>query len=426
MRLYSVATNGTWLAADRANDDPTTASTIDSILIECLMATNLTVLAGLGSTLYVNTVPANLQMGRAVANGNPPRNTQPGRPDAPIAPTMATLWRTVHDTAPVDVDHVLQSVAHRPEHDGENIEVLLSRCKMALELWPSDREEHGLVTTFVAHAEAVIHGNCAFVTPQLQLPAHEMFLQRVGRRSARKTRTKIFTTNYDKCIEEAARRLRFVVLDGFSYTMPQTYDPGYFAHDIVRRERSSDAPDYVENVVQLFKLHGSVDWAREGGEIVKRANPDRPLLIYPRSSKYEQSFEPPYLDMMSAFQSTLRQHDTALIVIGFGFNDDHIAQPILAAVRSNLFLRLVVCDPGFVTFDLVTSGEASSAEAVPAQNTYHQLLKGLIDSGDPRIALIQTTFEEIAKIIPDLVAQSDRERHAERMRKLQIPNGNPE
>ena len=44
------------------------------------------------------------------------------------------------------------------------------------------------------------------------------------------------------------------------------------------------------------------------------------------------SFEPPYLDMMGAFQTAIRQPDTSLVITGFGFNDDHMTKPIMAAV----------------------------------------------------------------------------------------------
>ena len=106
--------------------------------------------------------------------------------------------------------------------------------------------------------------------------------------------------------------------------------------------------DLVPNVFQLYKLHGSVDWALniESREIERDPKTLKPVLVYPRNSKYELAFSQPYLEMMSALQTALRQSDTGLLILGFGFNDSHIAEPVLAAIRSNLSLQVVVCDPG--------------------------------------------------------------------------------
>jgi hypothetical protein len=70
------------------------------------------------------------------------------------------------------------------------------------------------------------------------------------------------------------------------------------------------------------------------------------LIIYPRLSKFESSYEQPFLEMMSRFQASLRQSNTGVLVIGFGFNDAHVAQPLLSALESNVNLKMVVVDPG--------------------------------------------------------------------------------
>jgi homogentisate 1,2-dioxygenase len=56
--------------------------------------------------------------------------------------------------------------------------------------------------------------------------------------------------------------------------------------------------------------------------------PKSTVLVYPRNTKYELAFEQPYIEMMSAFQAAIRQPETALLVVGFGFNDNHLAEPI--------------------------------------------------------------------------------------------------
>ena len=119
--------------------------------------------------------------------------------------------------------------------------------------------------------------------------------------------------------------------------------------------------------------------------------------------------------MMSSFQSSIRQTETALIVVGFGFNDDHISNPIISALQSNLNLKLVVIAPHF--FDGDNGDHIINSPTIT--HPHHKKLAELIASGDSRIAFISASFEEFSNILlPDLVAETDRERHAERFRRL--------
>ncbi|MDB2384464.1 SIR2 family protein [Endozoicomonas sp.] len=246
------------------------------------------------------------------------------------------------------------------------------------------------------------------------------FLRRVARRSNRKVRTKIFTTNYDKCFEHAGNSGRFVVIDGFSHMLPQTFDASYFGYDIVQRDEHTDSPDYISNAFHLYKMHGSVDWDRnlESKEIVRRDSPNHPVLIYPRHTKYELAFEQPYLEMMAAFQVAIRKPNTGLIVVGFGFNDNHISEPILAAMRSNLNLKVVVCDPALAPEKAQKEGE-NDWEGIANTNQYLKKVQSLIENGDPRLALLNGTFENLVSVMPDIIAETALEKHLDRVKRME-------
>jgi hypothetical protein len=210
----------------------------------------------------------------------------------------------------------------------------------------------------------------------------------------------------------------------FPHALDQVYDRAHFDYDIVRREQGKDTPDYIENVFHLYKLHGSIDWRRKGVEIFRsRDNAGDPVLIFPRSSKYQESFEAPYLDMIGAFQSALREPDTAVIVSGFGFNDDHISRPVLASVEANMSLRIVICDPLFLAEEQLETGGHVIPEGQATENRFVKALTRLARSGDPRIHLINGRFEDMALALPDLVGETDRERHANRIRSLRDESG---
>lgn len=382
---------------------------IDSALINSLSASNFSTLTGAGASLCARNAGAQQQ-----------------------APSMSDLWNAVKEEAG---DGEFGAICARFSNTklDNNIERLLTLCKIYLDLnegAQDDDQDVAAVRNFVAIAERTILSKVDFVGPNTSLSAHENYVRKIGRRGFRKARAKLFTTNYDLTFEEAARRLRFTMIDGFSHSLDQVYDRQNFELDIVRREANKEAPDYIPNALQLYKLHGSADWRRTGSDVVRsRENSTEyyPVLIYPRSSKYQEAFDPPYLDMMGAFQSALREPDTALVVAGFGFNDDHISSPILSALESNLSMRLVICDPSFIGSENDLRGTDPEppahviAHAQQHANRFLARIFSLAVSGDARVHLINGRFEDLADAMPDLIGETDRERHVERVRILRAP-----
>jgi hypothetical protein len=344
---------------------------LERFLSDVLLADNLLVLCGLGSA-------------RAAL----------GPTGQPLAPSMADLWQAAAETAGADF-HTICTEARFPQPASDpNIEALLSACHLAHAFSPSP-----LLATFIAQTEALIVAKCRFVTNEADLSTHATFLRKVARRPTRQPRLKLFTTNYDTCFEKAATLINFLVVDGFSHSTPQEFDGGYFEYDFVRREADKEAPDYIPNVFHLYKLHGSVDWETSDRRIRRNANAFNPLIIYPEYSKFELSYSQPFLEMMARFQLGLRRPNTGLVIVGCGFSDSHIAEPVLAAVRSNVGLRCLIVDPG---------SERST-------NRYVTEFGHLAKAGDHRLGLFCGTFEEFVPFIPDLVADTEAERHVRRL-----------
>ena len=387
MKIKTSLTEG-WLGdevageahADGGEDTYTSADEVSRVLSEVVTSSNLVVLAGLGTSLCVDDT------------------TGP-------APTMGRLWEAVKEECAeaaggdASWDDALR-IAKQPE-GCKDIEELLSRAKLC-EMFV-EGEDLGKIRDFIRRAEATIRREVDFISPGTDLPVHQAFLRRLARRSARRERLRLFTTNYDRCFEHAGQRAGFVVVDGFTFAQPSFFDPSLFAYDVVRRGGEGERPDYIESLFHLHKLHGSIDWEAdlESGRVVKKPDTDRPLLIYPRSSKYELAFEQPYLEMISSFQSLIRGQDTGLLIVGFGFNDSHIAEPVLAAIETNLSLKATIVSPSLVDES--------------RDNEYLRTIDGFIDGGDARLALIGASFEELVPIMPDVVAMTDLERHLDRV-----------
>lgn len=336
-------------------------------LASVVAADQLVILAGLGTSLGLL------------------RSTPEGGIADVAAPTMGTLFAEVANLNGFDKASVIA-----PDAIGRrDVEGLLSACQFQIAL-NNDPD----IVRFVDDAEAVILNLCSFIDGTTDLMSHEVFLRKIARRQTRLSRTQVFTTNYDLAFEQAAERIRFHVIDGFGFGNQGAFDGNTFDMDIVRRRRGETLM-LEPNVFHLLKLHGSVDWDEDNGEVRRVSNPENPVLIYPSQDKYQLSFRPPYLESMSRFQMALRQPDVTLVVVGFGFNDAHIVAPIEAAIRSNIGLRVVVVGPKLST----------------TENTTVQRLQKLLASGDRRITLVETTFREFSSLLPDTSPPDDRELH---------------
>ena len=383
MDFKSAATDGRWVSTDadeanqdKANEVSTSRLKLKQALTEILLSENLVVLAGLGTSLHVT-------------DGN----------DKPVAPSMSDLWAAVEQASGKGFEGIKSSVCYRSPGDRDDIELLLSQCQMAERFSPSKA-----VNEFMARAESLIVEKCRFVTESTKLGGHESFLRKAARRSTRLPRLRLFTTNYDLCFEAAASHVRFVAVDGFSHTQPQEFDGLHFSYDFVRRGHDREAPEYIPNVFHLYKLHGSVDWELKGTQVVKTLQPQKPLIIYPRYSKFESSYDQPFLEMMSRFQLSLRQPNTGLLVIGVGFKDHHISQPVMSAVRANVGLKAAIVSPS-----LKKKGNENASIAT---------VNSLIEKGDWRLTLIASTFEHLVSFLPDLVAETEEELYRQRVRSV--------
>lgn len=265
-------------------------------------------------------------------------------------PSMLGLW----DEAVASQGDVFEEICVAVDHPKEkkDIEKLLSRCQGALEF----KNERAIeIKKFIVAVEGIIRDRCRGIDDWRKVGGakqsrsevigqHVKLLSRVVPRRQDLPRTRVFTTNYDLCLELAAKEARMPILDGFDLITPRTFDGRWFDYDFVRRSVHEGAPNFLESVFHLYKLHGSVDWHRSLDGIIRDSETTDPYLIYPRNEKFALSFEQPFLEMMARFQMALREKDTTLLLIGFGFNDHHLNQPIYHALATNPNFKLLVVD----------------------------------------------------------------------------------
>ena len=92
----------------------------------------------------------------------------------------------------------------------------------------------------------------------------------------------------------------------------------------------------ASNMQPYFKLHGSSNWYADDGEslLVMGANKDLFINRYPLLQWY-----------FSTFKWYLSYPNTKLMVIGYGFGDQHINDEIVAAWRNGTLTGIFVVDP---------------------------------------------------------------------------------
>jgi hypothetical protein len=313
-------------------------------------------------------------------------------------PSMTELWNTVVGS---EATESAKNVADRVQYNIKNkdIEAFLSQIEGWLSLMGDDTE----VSAFLKTAKQKILEKCGGFIEGAPLTAHKPFLHRLSRRRVRDQRLKVFTTNYDLCFERAAAELGCIPIDGFSFSNPRHYDPRFFDYDIIRRTRSGDKQStYLEGVFQLYKLHGSVNWEKQNNGAIKEVqqpDPERACLIYPASGKYQKSYDQPYLESISQYLAAIREPNTCVLVVGFGFNDDHLSQPLLSSVQSNPHLRVIIVDPSL----------QDKAENEGKANRFHSALFEASESGED-VWFVNATFDQFAELIPDLKSLTPPER----------------
>lgn len=134
----------------------------------------------------------------------------------------------------------------------------------------------------------------------------------------------IFTSNYDLLFEEAFEQARVPYFDGFTGGSAPFFDPVTVAND-----------DLPPRWSRLWKLHGSLGWALEGGNIVRGRGRDSTQLIFPDHLKYDLTQKQPYTALFERLRHFLLNPDTLLLTIGFSFRDPHISTVIEEALSAN-------------------------------------------------------------------------------------------
>lgn len=182
---------------------------------------------------------------------------------------------------------------------------------------------------------------------------YEAFYQKTTYRSKDFSRVNIFTTNNDLFNERVLDRLNINFNNGFGGGLDKYFNPARFSYTFSKKiEASIEKYEPLDNMVYLYKLHGSINWIEEEGNSlfnIKEINIDKDykpdsknVLIYPNPLKQGKSLTAPYSDIIREFQRKLLLQNSVLFVIGYSFSDDHLNNIIYQALSTNSSLSIII------------------------------------------------------------------------------------
>lgn len=210
-----------------------------------------------------------------------------------------------------------------------------------------------LIELIESQVYSSINIDCNSTQAKLSLSLYKKLYQKLALRNKDLARVNIFTTNNDLLSETALGFLNINYNNGFSSGLARTFNPARFSYTFSRKvDPSVEKYEPLENMVYLYKLHGSISWIesddnsffniKEVDVIPNMHAQDKNVLIYPTPLKQNKSLGSPYADLIREFQNKLLLQHGVLIVIGYSFSDEHINNAIYAALASNSTLSVII------------------------------------------------------------------------------------
>ncbi|NMW63905.1 hypothetical protein HHJ76_11470 [Mobiluncus mulieris] len=165
----------------------------------------------------------------------------------------------------------------------------------------------------------------------------------------------IFTTNYDLFNEYALDANNIVYTTGFDTSLKRYFNISRFNYRIVDdTDKYKDRWQPTIKEANLYKLHGSINWkTTESGTLYQddstnyensKIVDDNNVVIYPTILKHKETAQAPYSELFRSFANSLQRQNSTLIIIGYGFGDEHINTIIRQNLKNQDFNLIVFGD----------------------------------------------------------------------------------
>ncbi len=252
----------------------------------------------------------------------------------PLIPAIKELSQKVNaelvkaDNKKLRYEEFLKEVK-KDSKDHENIELVLSFARSLKDV-SIGGEARGFNNKELVEIEKEI---CAYIAkiinvdlPEEITPYHQLasWIASIDREKP----VEIFTTNYDLLIEQALEETHVPYFDGFVGARNSFFD--------LRAIESNSIPKHW---TRLWKIHGSLNWYQSKNNVHRSTGSNiqnqESHLIYPSHLKYDQSRKMPYLALIDHLSNSIKSEPAILITSGYSFNDEHINDAIINALKAN-------------------------------------------------------------------------------------------
>jgi hypothetical protein len=149
----------------------------------------------------------------------------------------------------------------------------------------------------------------------------------------------ILTPNYDRLIEVACEMAGLHVdttaIGDYGGAFDYKRSCMASCRGIVSRAKTTVLDHFPRAIV--LKPHGSIDWYRNGDNAVRcsvELDAER-LIITPGLNKYKVGYDFPF-DMHRELANTYINRAARLLVVGYGFNDDHLQTHLMKRIRDGM------------------------------------------------------------------------------------------
>lgn len=221
---------------------------------------------------------------------------------------------------------------------------LWSQIKLAID------EKGGLEAALLEHTPTeALEVWIARGTSELLMPTEREIISTVlrGERTLRlarfldkvlkpKTGLPILTTNYDRLIEVACEMAGFHVdttaVGHYAGSFDHTRSCMGSCRGIIPRAKTTILDHFPRAIV--LKPHGSFDWYQSGSN-ARRCSLDldaERLIITPGINKYRAGYNSPF-DKHRDLANDYINRASRLLVVGYGFNDDHLQTHLLKRIQ---------------------------------------------------------------------------------------------
>lgn len=207
------------------------------------------------------------------------------------------------------------------------------------------------------------------------------FLLTFASRAASRDRLHIFTTNYDRLIEYGCDLLGLRIVDRFVGQLSPVFRSSRLSIDLHYNPPGLHGePRYLEGVIRLTKLHGSIDWRQEqsatGHTEIRRCaipfgadtsnlplHPKDNVMIYPNPAKDVETLQYPYAELFRDFAAAVCQ-------------PNELSPTVLSQCNTFLLHRIVNDRDQDLVKRLVPDGLTSMLRELPSLPSRRAILLG--------------------------------------------------